>query len=133
MKKFVLFIGLFFYYSLITFSQVIWSNEINGISPSLTNPYYEGSVKADGVTVSGIQRGPGLIARNVADAFSAISWPMSPNKSTSDYFSFEITPSSCSSINFTEFFFNASVASQGPTLFELNWSIGNSSGTLPVS
>ena len=127
MKKSVVFFSvLFSLCSLTMWSQdVIWSNPINGASPNSANPFVAENVKAAGITVSGIGRGTGLTGRTVVNAYSASSWTTSINRSTSDYYYFTLTPSSCSSISFTSFQYNSTVSANGPRLFELRSSLDN--------
>ena len=125
MKKVLLFSWLFLTLGSATNAQVIWSNEIIGASPNSANPFFTGSVKANGVTVSGIGRGSGITGRTVVDAYSASSWTTSSTRGTSDYYYFTLSPSQCTSINFSSFQYASAVSGAGPTQFELRSSVDN--------
>jgi len=102
---------------------VIWSNEITGTNPNTANPYTTGDVvNSPSVTVSGIGRGPGATGTNTDDRYNANSWNTVSLDPTA-YFTWSLTLSSDSTIDFSSLTGANQVSPSGPTSYALRSSL----------
>jgi len=84
------FVILFLFFQL-GHGQSIWTNPITDTNPSSTNPYTNGDVKDPNITVSGIRRGPNVVAVNTPNQFVASGWNDTSINNTK-YFEFTLSP-----------------------------------------
>jgi hypothetical protein len=109
--------------------KVLWTNPITGTNPSATDPYTTGDSSDPNITVSGIRRGPGIIARNTANRFNASSWAVGSINGLK-YFEFTLSPKAGYKINLANFVFTGVANANGPTSFALQSSIDDFDSTI---
>lgn len=112
----------------ITFNDAIWQNPIIATNPNNSNPYAEGNIVGNNITVSGITRGPGLTSQTADNRYntSGFSTSGSLNTGDNDYFEFTLTPGSAYMLNLNRFsFIGEKVSTAGPYRFSLRSSVDN--------
>ena len=120
MKK-ILLSTLFTFFSAMAFSQVIWSDNLDGSINSNTNPYYTNATSSTSsrivnsrVTVTGIGRGSGTTGTSgINGGYQANGFTMSNSIDANDYFEFKITVDADSKVELSSFSFLASRSSSG--------------------
>lgn len=96
----------------------IWTNPISATNPSASDPYITGDVVDGNITVSGIRRGPGIVARTTANRYDASGWN-APSINGLKYFEFTLSPKAGYKINLASLVFNGTANAIGPTSFAL--------------
>ncbi|HMI06797.1 MAG TPA: T9SS sorting signal type C domain-containing protein [Flavobacterium sp.] len=115
----LLLIALFlFAFSMPSFGQEIWRNDINGTQPSTASPFTAGQVVAPNMTVSGIKLGPGILTNAGNNRYNARNWSTGAFDNT-DYFEFILTPATGYRIDLASFVYSAQKSSQGPASYAL--------------
>ena len=110
----------------------IWNNSITNTNPSAFNPYTDGDVKNSNITVSGIGRGNGIIARPTSNRYDATGWN-SLSLDNEDYYEFTLQPNPGYKINFNSFVFDGQTAAiSAPTNFALRSSLDGYSSNIGV-
>lgn len=99
----------------------IFSNPITG-SNITASPYTTGQSVASNISSTGIARGLGLSSSGATDRYNATGWTTNSSLSTSDYFSFPITPANGYHINFSSFVYTGQRSSSGPQSFSFRHS-----------
>ena len=94
----------------------IFNNPISGTNIT-ASPYTTGQVLENGLSSTGIARGTGLSSSSADNRYNASGWTGSSSLSTSDYFSFPITPSTGYHVNFSSFVYTGQRSGSGPTSF----------------
>lgn len=137
MKTFAIALILLLTATIVTAQNIIWRDEITGTNISSATPFgASGPVNttdrfvADGITVSGINRGPGVNSSTANHGYQATSWSTNvsgeggistPVFNPDDYFEFVLTPGASYYINFGSFIFTGDPSGSGPRYFAL-WS-----------
>jgi hypothetical protein len=111
--------------------KTIWTNPITGTNPSASDPYITGDVVDGNITVSGIRRGPGIVARTTANRYDASGWN-APSINGLKYFEFTLSPKAGYKINLASLVFNGTANAVGPTSFALQSSIDDFDSTIGI-
>ncbi|WPR72099.1 hypothetical protein SLW70_02880 [Flavobacterium sp. NG2] len=107
----------------VSFGQSIFKNAITDTNPSLTNPYTNGQLIDDNISVSGIGRGPGLNGNTGINRYNARDWNTS-SIDTNDYFEFTLIPNPGYKIDFKNLEYKAQVSLiAGPVNFAFRSSL----------
>jgi hypothetical protein len=102
----------------------IWTNPITGTNPSNSSPYTIGDITNENITVSGISRGPGVVANAANDRYNLNSWN-TPAIDLTAYVEFTITPSSGYRLNLSSFVYTGAASGTGASSFAFRSSIDN--------
>jgi PKD-like domain len=101
--------------SAVSWGQSIWTNEINGKNPGLTNPYTTGQSVDGNIIVSGIGRGTGTTTAFVAnDRYNSVGWSSATKIDLNKYLEFTVTPKPGYEINFESFVYTGQVSTKIP-------------------
>lgn len=122
MKLQLSFISILICFPILNFAQAIFSNEINGINPSNSNPFVSGQIVDPNITVSGISRSDALFSVPANNRYNAKSWKTDELKPEA-YFEFILIPNSDHKIDLVSFVFTAQSSLYGPTLFAVRSSV----------
>ncbi|QDT55826.1 hypothetical protein Pan44_38740 [Caulifigura coniformis] len=114
-------------------ADVIFMNDIVGISPADQNSFTSGQVVHTGLVVSGIGRGPGLSPTgNPQNSYAVTGW--SRDISPDDYFAFTIAPNDGCKVDYSSFSFTGDRFRFGPDAVTFRSSLdsfGADIGTAP--
>ncbi|WP_159691211.1 hypothetical protein, partial [Flavobacterium sp. 9R] len=106
------------------YGQSIWTNPITDTNPSSANPYTNGDVKDPNITVSGIRRGPNVVAVNTPNQYVASGWNDAVINGAK-YFEFTLSPQQGYKINFVSLVFDGVSSGTGPVNYGLYSSVDN--------
>ena len=110
----------------------IFSNDITDTNPSLNNPYTNLQVVDGNITVSGIGRGTGILARTGLNRYNATGWDEIALEANT-YFEFKITPNVNFEIDFSSFAYTGETSPQGPTNLAIRSSLDGYSSDIGAS
>lgn len=112
-------------------SGSLWLNNIDGTNPATKNPFTDGDVVADKLTVSGIGYGPGLKNSTGQGRYTLIQWGIGGTTSApstfgeDDYIEFTLTPDDGYALNLETLTYNSYKITFGPRNYIIRSSIDN--------
>lgn len=106
----------------------IWSNDIDGTSPGLTNPFTSGQNVAANLSVSGIGRN-GVTGNAGNDRYNTSAWNVAAID-LNRYFTFTLTPSTGFVINFNDFTYTSQRSNTSISSFAIRSSLDSYSSNI---
>lgn len=99
----------------------LFVNPIEGTNPNTADPYTEGQTHHANITVSGIGRGPGILANDANNRYNARAW--STTFDATDHFHWTLTPDPGYAMNLESLVYTGQTSTTGPTTAVLRSSV----------